>query len=77
MGVPGFVAWLYHNHKKTNFIFKNIYKTAEHSDINDLRVMSIENLFIDANCLIHPTCFKILAEESEKPNINFNGVTHR
>ena len=28
MGVPGFVAWLYKNHKKSNFIFKDLIKTS-------------------------------------------------
>jgi 5'-3' exonuclease len=66
MGVPGFVAWLYHNHKKTNFIFKQLLKsTVINSDVKsdtfdldidleDQRVESIEHLLIDTNCLIHP-----------------------
>jgi 5'-3' exonuclease len=28
MGVPGFVAWLYRNHKNSNFIFKNLLKSS-------------------------------------------------
>jgi len=27
MGVPGLVAWLWHNHKRTNFIFKQLFKS--------------------------------------------------
>ena len=51
MGVPGFVAWLYNNHKSTNFIFKKLFKTSNNDNI---RVNNVQNLFIDANCLIHP-----------------------
>lgn len=51
MGVPGFVAWLYHNHKSTNFIFKKLFRTHNNDNI---RVNSVQNLLIDANCLIHP-----------------------
>ena len=54
MGVPGFVAWLYNNHKSTNFIFKKLFKTSDLNDLNDIRVNSVQNIFIDANCLIHP-----------------------
>lgn len=34
MGVPGFVAWLYANHKKSNFIFKQLFKST-HYNLND------------------------------------------
>ena len=67
MGVPGFVAWLYKNHKKSNFIFKNLFtSTAIENNLNtsniledqyfyeDIRVNSIQHLLIDTNCLIHP-----------------------
>jgi 5'-3' exoribonuclease 1 len=54
MGVPGFVAWLYNNHKSTNFIFKKLFKTSDLNNLNDIRVNSVQNLFLDTNCLIHP-----------------------
>jgi 5'-3' exoribonuclease 2 len=70
MGVPGFVAWLYHNHKNTNFIFKHLLKSnmintteinteinTENYDLNfddKHQIDSIDHLLIDANCLIHP-----------------------
>ncbi|ARF09874.1 XRN 5'-3' exonuclease [Indivirus ILV1] len=47
MGVPGFFAWLLKKHKKSNIISNNL-KT------------SVNVLYIDANCLIHPQCFKVL-----------------
>lgn len=74
MGVPGFVAWLYHNHKKTNFIFKHLFKSTAIQEITDLeqleldnyRVESVQHLLIDANCLIHPQAHKICVEN---PNL--------
>jgi 5'-3' exonuclease len=54
MGVPGFVAWLYRNYKKTNFIFKQLFKTENIDELNDIRVDSVNHLLIDTNCLIHP-----------------------
>jgi 5'-3' exonuclease len=59
MGVPGFFLWLMKNYKKDGFVFKK----------NDQRFKSeIENIdyfLIDANCLIHPVCFRIIAENPE------------
>lgn len=45
MGVPGFFAWLLKRYK--NIIMKDIDE-------------DISILYLDANCLIHPQCFKIL-----------------
>ena len=58
MGVPGFVAWLYNNHKNTNFIFKKLFKTIDNDDLNMYRINEAQHLFIDANCLIHPIARK-------------------
>ena len=57
MGVPGFFMWLWKNYKKTNFVFQK-----------DNTMDMIDYLLIDTNCLIHPMCFKILAENSEIKN---------
>ena len=54
MGVPGFVAWLYRNYKKKNFIFKQLFKTENIDELNDVRTDSVNHLLIDTNCLIHP-----------------------
>lgn len=70
MGVPKFFAWLMKKYKNQNFIF-------EKEKSNDEKVKNIDWLLIDTNCLIHPTCFKILAEESEKPNINFKSLENK
>ena len=62
MGVPGFFAWILKNYKKTKMI-TNITDTHELKD-------NVSNLFIDTNCLIHPQCFSILAENKDLKNID-------
>jgi 5'-3' exonuclease len=47
MGVPGFFAWILKNFKNNKIIQSSITE-------------KIDGLYIDANCLIHPQCFKIL-----------------
>ncbi len=54
MGVPGFFSWLIRNYKEKKFIIQNLSQKAK-------------ILYIDANCLFHPQCFKIL---ENYPNIN-------
>jgi 5'-3' exoribonuclease 2 len=77
MGVPGFVAWLYRNHKQTNFIFRQLFKLPmidENSNVDldrinlndNMRVESVQNLFIDANCLIHPKAREV---SLDNPNL--------
>ena len=54
MGVPGFFAWLLRKYDNKNII-------------NDLDVNVIYDiLYLDANCLFHPQCFKVLEEYSDK-----------
>jgi len=48
MGVPGFFAWLLKKYKKNNIIQPNI-------------THDIDTLYIDANCLFHPQCQKVLS----------------
>ena len=62
MGVPGFFLWLMKNYKKTNFVFSK----NKLNDNNELieEINNIDTLLIDANCLIHPTCFKVVAEHN-------------
>jgi 5'-3' exonuclease len=57
MGVPGFFAWL--NKKYDNIIFSK-------SNLN----INYDILLIDANCLIHPCCFKILNDNLNWDNQN-------
>lgn len=51
MGVPGFFSWLLkeYDNKNSGIIIDNIEKEDE-----------IGTLYLDANCLFHPQCFKIL-----------------
>jgi 5'-3' exonuclease len=67
MGVPGFFLWLWKKYKKDNFVFCK--STLDDQELLD-KVNSIDYLLIDANCLIHPMCFKILAENPEFKNQN-------
>ncbi len=70
MGVPKFFAWLMRNYKQKQFVFSK-------NSTNDNVIKKIDWFLIDTNCLIHPTCFKILAEESEKPNINHKSLENK
>lgn len=65
MGVPGFFLWLWKKYKKTNFVFSK--GRIQDQDLLD-KVNSIDYLLIDANCLIHPTCFRVLAENPNFKN---------
>tara|TARA_Y100000991_G_scaffold149369_1_gene113206 strand:- start:6423 stop:8174 length:1752 start_codon:yes stop_codon:yes gene_type:complete len=65
MGVPGFFLWLHKRYKKTNFVF-NKYK-LDNEELLD-KVNNIDYLLIDANCLIHPKCFEVLAEYPDYKN---------
>tara|TARA_B100001093_G_scaffold513681_1_gene586082 strand:+ start:737 stop:2476 length:1740 start_codon:yes stop_codon:yes gene_type:complete len=62
MGVPGFFLWLWKKYKKTNFVFSK--GKIDDEDLNN-KINSLDYLLIDANCLIHPTCFKVLADNPD------------
>ena len=66
MGVPGFFLWLTKNYKGSNFIFSKskLLNIIEKQEIKTLynQVSNLDYLLIDANCLIHPVCFKVLAD---------------
>jgi 5'-3' exonuclease len=63
MGVPGFVAWLYNNHKTTNFIFQKLFKSIDITDdLNNFRINTLQHFYIDGNCLIHPIARKVYME---------------
>lgn len=53
MGVPGFFLWLLKQYRGEGFVFKK----SNNTPVLD----SIDELLIDANCFLHPQCFKILA----------------
>ena len=69
MGVPGFFLWLMKNYKKNSFVFiKDKLKQVESNKELLDDVNNIDYFLIDTNCLIHPMCFKILAENPELDN---------
>jgi len=49
MGVPGFFAWILKHYKNNDIIIPS----------NNLN-KKVDILYLDANCLFHPQCFKIL-----------------
>jgi len=57
MGVPGFFLWLMKNYKKEGFVFQK-EKLIESNE-------QIDYFLIDANCLIHPVCFKTITDSSD------------
>ncbi|ADO67338.1 putative 5'-3' exonuclease [Cafeteria roenbergensis virus] len=60
MGVPGFFLWLMKNYKKNKFV----------NNINEFNKTDFKWLCLDANCLIHPKCFEVLAENPDFKNLN-------
>jgi len=62
MGVPGFFIWLLKNYKKEGFVINK-------NKIDDIDILSdinnIDYFLIDANCLVHPVCYKIIADNPE------------
>ena len=71
MGVPGFFLWLWKNFKQTHFVFQKEKLLATNKEVEEIisELNEIDYFLIDTNCLIHPMCFKILAENSEINNI--------
>ena len=57
MGVPVFFAWIHKNYKTTKIVTNVNNDNKLHNNVS--------NLFIDANCAIHPQCFSILAANKE------------
>ena len=68
MGVPGFFLWLWKKYKKNNFVFSKA-GLSEDEELSN-KINNIDYFLIDANCLIHPTCFKVLAENPDFTNQN-------
>ena len=69
MGVPGFFLWLMkkYNNTENKFIFEK-----EKLDNNNIfqEINNLDYLMIDCNCLLHPTCFKVLAEFNKSHDNN-------
>jgi len=71
MGVPGFFLWLWKKYKLKSFIF-NKFDIEHNKFISKQFSSSINNineLLIDANCLIHPQCFSVLDKNKHWTNI--------
>ena len=71
MGVPGFFSHLLRTYKKKGFVFnkEQLKKLNSKSKLlNDIN--KIDYLLIDANCLIHPVCFKVVADNPNMHNTN-------
>jgi 5'-3' exonuclease len=64
MGVPKLAHFLINKYKKQKFVFQKENEGIE----------LINWFLIDTNCLIHPKCFEVLAEEQKKNNINFKSL---
>ena len=65
MGVPGFFMWLWKRYKGTNFVFNKSSLNKNEDKLLIKRIDNIDFLLIDTNCLLHPMCFQVLAEEQE------------
>jgi len=65
MGVPGFFLWLMKSYKNEGFVF-NKAKLTDLDFLNEIN--NIDYFLIDANCLIHPVCFKVIAENQDVTN---------
>ena len=76
MGVPGFFMWLWKNYKGDHFVFNKNELEKEFDSKLIKKVNNIDYLLIDTNCLLHPMCFKILAEKQDslrnKKNVDFD-----
>jgi len=62
MGVPGFFAYLYKNYSKTHDIIIRKKNIIERNYFSKHDLLNVNNLYIDANCLIHPQAAKICEE---------------
>lgn len=69
MGVPGFFLWLWKKYKGTRFVFQKnkLSKTKDKDLIKKLK--HLDYLFLDANSLVHPVCFKVLADNPNLTNL--------
>ena len=67
MGVPGFFLWLYKKYKGSRFVFeKEKLSKKENGDLIK-EINKIDYIMLDANSLVHPVCFKVLADNPKHP----------
>lgn len=72
MGVPGFFGWLWKKYKSKHFVIsrksiKDYVDSSENKTLHEhkMKLSPPHQLFLDANGLIHPQCFAVLAESPE------------
>lgn len=75
MGVPKFFKYLLDNYKKNGFVFNKdkLLKEKKLMDVHTDAMNDVTNMdyfLIDANCLIHPVCFKVIAENQSDESID-------
>jgi 5'-3' exoribonuclease 2 len=70
MGVPGFFLWLVKNYKNKHFIIKKSSLNNEDDNIIINELNNIDYFLIDTNCMLHPVCFKVLADNPKIHDIN-------
>lgn len=65
MGIPGFFGWLLKKYDKS--VFTSYKINAPRTDMRGVEssiltrgTSTVDELYIDANCMLHPSCFKIL-----------------
>src|SRR5437016_1812586 len=61
MGVPFFMVWLLKHYRKDNLILYSL-------------TQQVDSLYLDANCLFHPQCFKILEHNKSKSGISLENL---
>lgn len=81
MGVPGFFASLYKKYSNKKFVFSKLDFMVEKNDPNLLNyeydISSIDELYLDTNCLIHPVCFKVFNENQSLSITNPNKLEEK
>ena len=68
MGIPKYFRWITNKHSEL-IIDPKVDNTSYSLEIdNDVLndINNIDNLFLDANCLIHPCCRTITGDEKNK-----------
>lgn len=71
MGVPGFFLWLWKKYRDNMFVFtKGDLDENETLKEKYKAIYNIDEFLIDANCLIHPQCYKVLAENKNWSNLD-------
>jgi len=75
MGIPKYFRWI--TNKYSNLIFeKNNKSSLDFDEDVLLELENIDNLFLDANCLIHPCCRQILQDHPNLIDKHFDDYTN-